>query len=285
MVEHIEKDCGGDSQPPRLHRTGFKRGIYILPSLFTTASLFCGFYSIIQSIQQDFLTAAWAIMFCGVFDGLDGRIARLTKSQTEFGLQYDSLVDLASFGLAPALLIFNSSLYHLNRVGMGVAFLFFACGALRLARFNVRVTSEEKRYFQGLPIPLAAYAMASTIIFQIYHGGDGRLSPYVSLLITLVLALLMVSSVHYRSFKQIDFSKPTSFLFLVVVALIFVVWLIAPQYTMFICSVTYVLSGMVEEVLHLRHRKLFLRKMLARKGNSSDESNIIPISPDNKNIK
>src|SRR5215510_7754264 len=131
----------------RSRRSGIKKGIYILPSLFTTASLFCGFYSIIHSINGDFLIAAWAIMFAGVFDAMDGRVARLTKSETEFGLEYDSLVDAASFCLAPAILAYTWSLHVLGRFGWAAAFLFFACGTLRLARFNVQVAGVEKRYF------------------------------------------------------------------------------------------------------------------------------------------
>jgi len=246
-------------------RRGIKKGIYILPSLFTTASLFCGFYSIIHSINGDFLLAAWAIMFAGVFDAMDGRVARLTKSETEFGLEYDSLVDAASFCLAPAILAYTWSLHVLGRFGWAAAFLFFACGTLRLARFNVQVAGVEKRYFQGLPTPAAAYTMASYVILHARMGGDPEISSYFVLPMIITLALLMVSSVRYWSFKRIDFSKPKSFVFLVMAAVALFIIASAPQETMFFASLIYVLSGLLMELLHLRNRKTFLEKRLAQK--------------------
>ncbi|MFO1518491.1 MAG: CDP-diacylglycerol--serine O-phosphatidyltransferase [bacterium] len=260
-----EHSSDAPSEMVRPRRAGIKKGVYILPSLFTTASLFCGFYSIIHSISGDFVLAAWAIMFAGVFDGLDGRVARLTKTQTEFGLEYDSLVDLASFGLAPSILVFTWNLHALNRIGWAAAFLFFACGALRLARFNVQSSSVEKRFFQGLPIPCAAYVLASLVIFHEHIAGSVKMSPYFVMPLTIVIALLMVSSIRYRSFKHIDFSKPQSFIFLVIAAVVVFVVASAPQETMFLASVAYVLMGIVDELLHLRHRKNYLEKRLAQK--------------------
>jgi CDP-diacylglycerol--serine O-phosphatidyltransferase len=261
----------------RPRRAGIKKGVYILPSLFTTASLFCGFYSIIRSITEDYVSAAWAILFAGIFDALDGRIARLTKSQTEFGLEYDSLVDLASFGLAPSILVFTWGLHDLHRFGWAAAFLFFACGALRLARFNVQSGGVEKRFFQGLPIPAAAYVLASFVIFQDHLGGDAHVSPYFVMPLTIVLALLMVSSIRYRSFKQIDFSKPQSFIFLVVAAVILFFIASAPQETMFFASLAYAIMGIVEELLHLRHRKNFLEKRLAQKQAPRDRFKVVKL--------
>ncbi len=261
MANEKDNEITKESRP---RRSGIKKGIYILPSLFTTASLFCGFFSIIRSISGDFVPAAWAIMFAGVFDGLDGRVARLTKSETEFGIEYDSLVDLASFGLAPAILIFTWTLSDFHRFGWAAAFLFFACGALRLARFNVQHTNVEKRFFQGLPIPCAAYMLASFVILASQMNWPEDSVSYFVLPLTIALALLMVSNIRYRSFKDIDFSKPQSFLFLVAAAVIIFVVASAPQETMFFASSSYVVMGLVDEILHLRNRKNFLEKKLAQ---------------------
>lgn len=261
----------------RPRRSGIKKGIYILPSLFTTASLFCGFFSIIRSITGDYVAAAWAIMFAGVFDGLDGRVARLTKSETEFGIEYDSLVDLASFGLAPAILVFTWTLNDFHRFGWAAAFLFFACGALRLARFNVQHNNVEKRFFQGLPIPCAAYMLASLVILASQMNWPEDSVSYFVLPLTIGLALLMVSNIRYRSFKNIDFSKPQSFLFLVAAAVIIFVVASAPQETMFFASSAYVAMGLVDEILHLRNRKNFLEKKLAQKEAPRDRLKIVQL--------
>jgi CDP-diacylglycerol--serine O-phosphatidyltransferase len=202
---------------------------------------------------------------------LDGRIARLTKSQSEFGIQYDSLVDLASFGLAPSILILKWGLISFERFGWTVAFFFFACGALRLARFNVKAAGGEKKYFQGLPIPLAAYNLVSLIIIHHHWFPGVEVPSYLVLPFVVVLALLMVSTIHYPSLKQIDFSQPASFIFLVVAAVVLVVLTAAPHEALFFISVTYMVMGPVLEMLHLRHRRHFLQKMLARKrGGSRD---------------
>lgn len=267
----------------KARRSGIKKGIYILPSLFTTGSLFCGFFSIIRAINGDFVSAAWAIMFAGVFDAIDGRVAKLTNTQTEFGLEYDSLVDLASFGLAPAILMFTWSLHDLPRFGWAAAFLFFACGALRLARFNVQASSVEKRYFQGLPVPAAAYVLASLVIFHAEVAWDIKLSPYLVMPLTITLALLMVSNIRYRGIKHIDFSKPHSFIVLVVIAIVLFVVASAPQETMFIASLCYVLMGFVDELLHLRNRRNFLERRLAQQKEglkAPDHLKVVKFSPD-----
>src|SRR5436190_13776896 len=155
-----------------MRREGIRRGIYLLPNIITTASLFCGFVSIVSSIKGDHVQAAWMILLAGVFDGLDGRVARLTRTHSDFGVEYDSLCDLASFGLAPAILVYTWTLYHFKQFGWAAAFLFFACGALRLARFNVQMDDVEKKHFQGLPIPLAAYVLSSYVIFHHRWKGD-----------------------------------------------------------------------------------------------------------------
>src|SRR5262249_41980609 len=188
-----------------------RKGIYLLPNMITTASLFCGFVSIIHSIKGDHLMAAWMIMLAGVFDALDGRVARLTRTHSDFGIEYDSLSDLTSFGLAPAILAYTWTLYHFKQIGWAASFLFFVCGALRLARFNVQISDVERKHFQGLPIPTAAYVLASYVIFHHRWKGDVDVSSVLLLGLTIGLAFLMVSTVPYRSFKKIDFKRKESF--------------------------------------------------------------------------
>ncbi len=250
----------------RTRRQGLKRGVYILPNLCTTANLFCGFYSVVASLQQHYVDAAWAILVGGIFDFLDGRVARLTHAESEFGIEYDSLVDLASFGLAPGVLMYTWSLSGFERLGWMVAFLFFACGALRLARFNVQIDSVEKNYFQGLPIPVAAYLLATWVIFDQFLN-DGLLPQRSYLVLSMVgtLALLMVSTLRYRSFKQLDFHTRRPFFFLVaIVGAIFVI-ASAPQVTMFFFVLAYVLSGVVEEVLTMRKGKALMEHIRQRR--------------------
>ncbi|KAB2842891.1 CDP-diacylglycerol--serine O-phosphatidyltransferase [bacterium] len=235
----------------RVKRIGIRKGIYILPNMITTASLFCGFVSIVKSIQGDHLTAAWMILLAGVFDGLDGRIARLTRTHSDFGIEYDSLCDLASFGLAPAILAYTWTLSHFNQIGWAAAFLFFACGAMRLARFNVQVSDVEKKHFQGLPIPTAAYVVASYVIFHHRWKGDVDVSSVLLLCLTIGLALLMVSTVPYRNFKKLNFKRKESFFMLVLLACVLFVIASAPNEMIFFAALAYVASGLVEEVFQL----------------------------------
>lgn len=232
-----------------MKREGIKKGIYILPNLFTTANLFCGFFAVIRAINGDFLTAAWMILLAGVFDFLDGRVARLTKTQSEFGLEYDSLVDLGSFGLAPAVLMYTWSLFHFKPFGWAAAFLFFACGALRLARFNVQATDVEKKTFQGLPIPPAAYCLASYVILYHHLFGPGTSASYIVLLLTFLLALLMVSNIPYRSFKMLDFHRKANFFFLVLLVGVLFVIATSPPVMLFVASLAYVVMGVIEGII------------------------------------
>ncbi len=236
-------------------REGIKKGIYLLPNLCTTASLFCGFYSVVASLKGEFATAAWAILLAGVFDFLDGRIARLTHANSEFGIEYDSLVDLASFGLAPGVLAYTWALQAFDKIGWLGAFLYFACGALRLARFNVQIDNVEKRYFQGLPIPMAAYVLATLVIFHDYIYGIPPNRSWLVLAITVLLALLMVSTLRYYSFKQIDFRGRWSFFILVIIVGVFFLVAMEPKVTMFFVALTYVATGIVEELVTRRKSK------------------------------
>ena len=178
-----------------------KKGIFLLPNLLTTASLFFGFYSIIASVQEKYYIAALAILVSLVFDGLDGRIARLTNTTSKFGAEYDSLSDLIAFGVAPALLAYVWVMSSDGKLGWMAGFLFVACGALRLARFNIQIGIIDSKVFNGLPIPAAASVIATTVIFFYFIGIEGKLHNSYITYSVIVLALLMVSNIKYYSFK------------------------------------------------------------------------------------
>ncbi len=258
----------GDYEPflRRGRRRGIQRGVYLLPNLCTTANLFCGFFAVVSTLQMRFTEAALAILAGGVFDFLDGRVARLAHAESEFGIEYDSLVDLASFGLAPGILVYYWSLSGYHRVGWLVAFLFFACGALRLARFNVQIDNVEKNFFQGLPIPSAAYMVATTVILHDYLF-DGLLpqrSPWV-LGIVALLSLLMVSTIRYRSFKHVDMHNRRPFFSLVVVVGIIFVIAAEPQVTSFAMVLLYVMSGVLEELVTLHKSRALVQRIRERR--------------------
>ena len=236
------------------------RGIYLLPSILTTFGMFAGFYSIIASINGDFTLAAISIMIAMLWDALDGRVARLTNTQSDFGAEYDSLADLVSFGVAPALLVYEWSLSDLGRIGWLAAFIFLACAALRLARFNTQVGISDKRYFQGLPSPAAAGVIASMIWlkfwkFEYFDFGIVSLSYYVGVGITIVCALLMVSNVRYYSFKELD-SKKASFRFLLAIVLSLIVLLSKPNIFLFTGFFLYMLSGPFITITGLNKKRI-----------------------------
>ena len=236
------------------------RGIYLLPSILTTFGMFAGFYSIIASINGDFTLAAISIMVAMLWDALDGRVARLTNTQSDFGAQYDSLADLVSFGVAPALLVYEWSLSDLGRIGWLAAFIFLACAALRLARFNTQVGISDKRYFQGLPSPAAAGVIASMIWlkfwkFEYFDFGIVSLSYYIGVGITIICALLMVSNVRYYSFKELD-SKKASFRFLLAIVLSFIVLLSKPNIFLFTGFFVYMLSGPIITTIGLNKKRI-----------------------------
>ena len=220
-----------------------KKGIYILPNLFTTAGIFFGFYSIIVAMNGQFGKAAILIMIAAVLDTLDGKIARFTNTTSRFGVEYDSLSDLVSFGVAPALLVYLWALAPYGRTGWIVAFLFMVCGALRLARFNVQTTAVISKVFVGLPIPGAAMVTATTILFFDYMGVTGTFVHPLVPVAMVCLSLLMVSNVHYYSFKDLNFFARKPFMTLVVMVLIFVVIVMEPQIMLFVIALSYCLSG------------------------------------------
>jgi CDP-diacylglycerol--serine O-phosphatidyltransferase len=243
------------------------RGIYLLPSVLTTFGMFAGFYSIIASINGEFTTAAISIMIAMLWDTLDGRVARLTNTQSEFGAEYDSLADLVSFGLAPALLVYEWTLSDLGRFGWLAAFIYLACAALRLARFNTQVGSADKRYFQGFPSPAAAGVIATMIWLKIwtYAFFDSdviSIGYYLGAGITIVCGLLMVSNVRYYSFKELD-SKKASFRFLLGIVLSLIVLLYKPNIVLFTGFFLYMLSGPFITIVGLNKRRIEKKKSKA----------------------
>lgn len=218
-------------------------GIYLLPNLFTTASLFAAFYSIVSSMDGHYEAAVIAIFIGMLADGIDGRIARLTNTQTEFGAQYDSLSDVVTFGVAPALLLYSWSLRFLGKVGWLIAFLYAASVAIRLARFNVQLAVQDKRYFQGLPCPPAAAFMCAYAWFCCQHTTLTPLIYWLTAFLALIVAVLMVSNIRYNSFKQIDFKGKVPFLYLFFMLILFAAIALSPAIVLFFGFLIYILSG------------------------------------------
>lgn len=234
-----------------------RRGVYLLPNLFTTGNLLSGFYAVIAVFNADYVFAAVAILVATVFDSLDGRVARLTKTTSKFGVEYDSLADLVSFGVAPGLLIYSWALTNYGRVGWVAAFLFVACGALRLARFNVQVGTVEGRYFVGLPIPAAAGLIAATVLLDDHILRLGAaMKPLLIVVMTYVLAFLMVSNIRYWSFKGVGMHDRRPFQVLVAAVLVVMVVTAAPQIMLFALFAAYAASGVVLGPLRAARRKL-----------------------------
>ena len=222
-----------------------RRGIYVLPNLFTTAALFAGFFAIVQAMQGDFARAAMAIFIAMVLDGLDGRVARMTNTQSAFGEQMDSLADMVSFGAAPALIAYEWSLRGLGRWGWMAAFVYCACAALRLARFNVNTTVVDKRYFQGLPSPAAAALVAGFIWLMTEAEVDTASVAWPMFALCLFSGLTMVTNVPFYSFKDVQMRKSVPFAAIVLLALIIAIINIHPPTVLFSLFVLYGLSGYV----------------------------------------
>jgi len=231
-----------------------RKGIYILPNLFTSASLFCGFYALLRTLQEDFHTAAIFILVSGLLDGMDGRIARYTNTTSRFGLEYDSLADVIAFCVAPSILVFAWALEPFGRLGWLAAFLLVVCGALRLARFNIQVNTVESRYFSGLPTPAAACLIATAILVY-YKLGDTGVSKHPTILIaTYILAFLMVSTVKYYGFKDIELFRRKPFHWLVIAILLIIVIAYEPEYALLGLFLLYVISGPVVTLVLMRRR-------------------------------
>jgi len=227
-----------------------RRGIYLLPNLFTTAALFAGFYGVLAAMNDDFEKAAIAIFVAMILDGLDGRVARLTKTQTAFGAEYDSLSDMVAFGLAPSLVMYEWSLSTLGKFGWLAAFIYTAAAALRLARFNSQLDTADKRFFTGLPSPSAAAILAAWVWVSVDNAVSAEATAWFTLMLTVAVGLLMVSNIRYHSFKQIDFIGKVPFFAIVVVMLVFAVVLSEPPLVLFLGFLAYTLSG---PILWLRH--------------------------------
>lgn len=232
------------------------RGIYLLPNLLTSTALFAGFYAVIQILKGRLEISAIAIFIAMIADSLDGRVARYTQTQTAFGAEYDSLSDLLCFGIAPALLAFQWSLFHLGSAGWIVAFLYTAATALRLARFNTQIGMIDKNYFQGLPSPAGAAVVAGFVWIAI--NNHWHVSHLVALLFgALVIAtgVLMVSRVRYHSFKQFHWQDRVPFVGLLLVVLIFAFISLSPSNVIFSCAMIFAISGPVMTLWRLRKRR------------------------------
>ncbi len=238
-------------QGPRKQR----RGIYLLPNLFTTAALFAGFYAIVAAMADRFEAAAVAIFVAMVLDGIDGRIARLTNTQSAFGAEYDSLSDMVSFGIGPALVVYQWGLVGMGKLGWLAAFFYAAATALRLARFNTQVETADKRYFQGLPCPLAAAVVAGLVWFSTDYGVAGTQMMPAAFAVTIIAGSLMVSNVRYYSFKELDLKGRVPFITILVVVLVFVLVSSDPPLVLFALSALYVISGPVLTLVYIRRRR------------------------------
>ena len=245
-----------------------RRGIYLLPNFFTTAGLFAGFYAIVAATKNHFDAAAIAIYVAMIMDSLDGRIARLTNTQSDFGKEYDSLSDMVAFGLAPALVMYEWALLGLGKLGWLAAFIYTAGAALRLARFNVQHAVINKRYFQGLASPAAAGVLGGMVWVGDDYGWRGSVGIALTVtVLTVLVALLMVSNIRYRSFKDLDLRNRVPFVAVLLLVLIFAFVSIDPPQVLFALFFGYAVSGPVNSVIFLRKRK----QLMKRRRQRSDE--------------
>jgi len=236
-----------------LTRERLSRGLFVLPTLFTVGNLFCGYLSIWSSIRGTFDVSAYLIIAAGILDALDGRIARMTHSTSAFGEQYDSMADLVSFGVAPAVLAYSWGLADFHRLGWMVSFLFVVCGSMRLARFNIQAHVVDKRYFVGLPIPAGAGTIATVVlatperlVSRVWMGG--------LLGLTIVLSYLMISTIRYRSFKDLDLRRRRPAWILPAIALFFAIVAYRPEIALATLALVFVVSGPVGKLLSLTRR-------------------------------
>ncbi len=252
-----------------------RRGIYLLPNLLTTGALFFGYMAVVSGINGEYQNAAIAIFVAMVLDGMDGRVARLTGTQSDFGVQYDSISDMVSFGLAPSLVVYQWALRDLEALGniwgklgwLG-AFVYAACAGLRLARFNTQVGVADKRFFQGLPSPAAAAAIAGLVWAgdRLDFGGWGVGIP--ALVLTVLAGVLMVSNVRYYSFKEVDFRYRVPFMAMVALLLVFVITTVHPPTVLFLLALTYMFSGPTLTVILRRRRR---RRRVVEHGDRREE--------------
>lgn len=244
--EHIEEvaEAGVKTQ---------RKGVFLLPNLFTTGALFGGFFAIIAAMGGHYNHAAWAIFAAQVLDGFDGRVARMTHTESAFGVEYDSLSDMVSFGLAPAIVVYSWALQPLGKFGLATAFVFAACAAIRLARFNTHVGTTDSHYFTGLASPPAATLVASGV----WLGSDLELTVMISVVAALLVAfvgVLMVSNLKYLSFKGLDKNRRVPFVAMLITLLVFIAVLANPPIVLFALAFIYTLSGPLMWLWQLRHK-------------------------------
>ena len=220
-----------------------RKGIYLLPNLLTTAGLFSGFFAVVSSMNGRFEAAAVAVFVAMIFDGLDGRVARITNTQSDFGAEYDSMADMVSFGMAPALVAYNWGLSDLGKLGWFAAFIYVAGAALRLARFNTQVGIADKRFFQGLASPAAAAVVSGFVWLGVEYDINGNDIGLIVALITGLSGLLMVSNFKYNSFKEVNWNGKVPFVALLVILLIFIIVATEPALVLFIVFALYALAG------------------------------------------
>lgn len=249
-----EVDASSEAITPKQGKKRSK-GIYLLPNLFTTAALFGGFYAIIAAMNGKFEAAAVAIFIAMILDGLDGRVARMTNTQSDFGAEYDSLADMISFGVAPALVMYTWSLSLLGKIGWIAAFVYVVGAALRLARFNTQIGHADKRYFTGLPSPSAAGFMAGFVWLCVDYGVTGDSVKYLAFVITITAGLLMVSGVKYRSFKDLDLKNKVPFVTILIMVLIFISIVYQPPSVLFTAFGGYTLIGLFVYLLRIVRKR------------------------------
>lgn len=228
---------------PRFEKDNLRRGFYLLPNLCTAMNMFFGFFSVISAINGKYSAAAYSILIAGIFDNLDGKVARATRSTSKFGVEFDSLADLISFGMAPALTIYLWALSPMGRIGWLAAFLFVVCGGLRLARFNTLAGKVDSSYFLGLPIPAAAAMNAVTVLFCLRLGIADTVHPFVFLAMQYVLSFLMVSTIRYPSFKNAAILRKRNFNLLVTAILLLIFIAAQPPIALFLIGLIYVITG------------------------------------------
>jgi CDP-diacylglycerol---serine O-phosphatidyltransferase len=255
-----------------LQKNKARKGIFILPNLFTTFNMFFGFFSIVNALDGNFANAAIFIIIAAVFDLLDGKIARATNTTSKFGIEYDSLADLVSFGMAPGLLMYLWALRPLGRIGWLAAFLFLACGALRLARFNTHTGTVSSDYFTGLPIPAAAGMNATTVLFCDKIGIMDSVYPVAIMILIYVLSFLMVSTIKFNSYKHAELFNRMNFNVLVAVILVMILIAAQPSITLFCLGALYVISGPVNSVRHFKENR-----QLRAEARNSEERRSTPL--------
>ena len=243
MTKKVEKeDKVVNFKPAAGDMSARRKGIYLLPNLLTTGALFCGFYAVLSGFSGEYEWAAMAIFAAMIFDGLDGRVARMTNTQSDFGVQYDSLSDMVSFGVAPAVVAYGWGLTSLGKLGLAAAFVYASCAALRLARFNVQAELSDNKNFTGLPSPAAA-AIVAGLVWSTYQMESSTTAAIIGAVITAVAGLLMVSNFKYPSFKEVDLRGKVPFMVILSVVMGFVVITIDPPRILFTLAIVFGFSA------------------------------------------